>query len=60
MGYDHGTIVSLFITGKHPQDVVALLTTLRLEFSPRDRAIEQKVSLTFFPTLLEFSKICLP
>jgi len=29
-----GTLSSLFIAGKYPQDIVALLKTLRLEFNP--------------------------
>jgi len=33
-GYDSGTLSSLFIAGKYPQDIVALLKTLRLEFNP--------------------------
>ena len=36
-GYGFGTLVSLSIPRRNPQDVVALLTTSMLEFNSHDR-----------------------
>jgi hypothetical protein len=55
-GYDHGTIVSLLRNRRYPQDVVALLTALKLGFTPDGRGKKGKEArLTIFFTLLKFS-----
>jgi hypothetical protein len=51
-----GTLSTLFEAKEHPQDVVALLTALKLEFTPHGRGKKGKEArLTIFFTLLKFS-----
>jgi len=58
---DNGTLVSLLRNRRYPQDVVALLTALKLEFTPHGRGKKGKEArLTIFFTLLKFSQIYLP
>ena len=57
----HGTLVSLLRNRRYPQDVVALLTALKLDFTPHGRGQKGKEArLTIFFTLLKFSQIYLP